>query len=377
MPVTGGAVADGVRVPEAVCDELLAAARERDGIEHGGFRAVATEDGFTVVAGDTARDGLDADGVRSAVRSGAAPAYATDWYFWTRVVDAPAHERAFLRWLERGGVGGVPTVPERYAALADGVVREWGQVRIEARLTGDGQRRYVLRHTDDADAPATVLDTVAGPLAMREVIERDADGRYRPLKTAPSLRSGWRLADLDHAEVARAIDVIYPATVANWHRERDGALDVSHFDETAARQTGIYEIVAELPREAVEWIAETCCVDSQCLKRREWDAGADDPLDVPRGDGQFPCREPCSLVIAAARKWTTLEREAERTYRFDLTPSEKEQLEALIDAVADGRIDDIREADVYEGANRYRTRYLRAKRLVDGDLCGVATGADD
>jgi hypothetical protein len=53
-------------------------------------------------------------------------------------------------------------------------------------------------------------------------------------------------------------------------------------------------------------------------------------------------------------------------------------LEAIIDAVADGRIDDIREADTKEGANRYRTRFLRAKLFDDeGNLAGVPTDPDD
>jgi len=57
------------------------------------------------------------------------------------------------------------------------------------------------------------------------------------------------------------------------------------------------------------------------------------------------------------------------------TPSEKEQIEAIVDAVADGRADEIRDADVYDGANRYRARFLRAKLFdEDGDLGGVETG---
>jgi len=75
------------------------------------------------------------------------------------------------------------------------------------------------------------------------------------------------------------------------------------------------------------------------------------------------------------RKWTKLESEESRTYEFELTPSEKEQIEAIVDAVADGRADEIRDADVYDGANRYRARFLRAKLFdEDGDLGGVETG---
>jgi hypothetical protein len=184
--------------------------------------------------------------------------------------------------------------------------------------------------------------------------------------------------DLAPRAAVDAVETFYPATVANWQLERAGELDVTHWRETAERQTGIYGIVDELDPDAVEWIAESCCVDSQCLKRREWQFDADRDVDADGGSGAFPCREPCSLVVAAARKWTTLEREETHTYEFDLTESEKEQVEAIIEAVADDRTDEIREADVYEGANRYRARYLRAKRFDDeGNLSGTPTEVHD
>ncbi|MGM0389647.1 MAG: DR2241 family protein, partial [Natrinema limicola] len=44
-------------------------------------------------------------------------------------------------------------------------------------------------------------------------------------------------------------------------------------------------------------------------------------------------------------------------------------------AVAEGRTDEIREADVYDGANRYRARYLRAKRVGEDGL--EATQVDE
>jgi hypothetical protein len=211
-------------------------------------------------------------------------------------------------------------------------------------------------------------------LAARDLVKHDDSGRYRPLSTAPSLPHGFAFVGLEGTDLVQTVEFIYPATVANWHREREGDLDITHFRETANRQTGIYEMIDALPRERVEDLAETCCVDSQCLKRREWDESPSEPLGVPRGDGEFPCREPCSLVVAAARQFAVLEGETPREYTFELTPSEKNQLEDLINAVADGRIDEIREADLGDGANRYRARYLRSVRMDDDDdLCGVPT----
>ena len=364
------------RVSDAL-DALVEAAP--DGVECDGLRVEPTDgDAFRVETPAGAETVAAADLRAALVEHGP---YVANWYHWRRTVADRSPDRyAFLRWIEAADER---PAPERHATLREGgVEREWGDLLVTARLAADaptpGARRYDLRPAADAGTPAAELTTYDDPLALREPTTYDDRGRYRPLRTAPSLPTGWACPDLGARDLVEAVEVVYPATVANWHREREGDLDVTHWDETAARQTGIYGIVSELPDEAVGWVAEACCVDSQCLKRREWDRSADDPLDAERGEGAFPCREPCSLVVAAARRWTTLEREAARTYEFELTPSEKEQVEAIVEAVAEGRTDEIREADVYEGANRYRARYLRAKRFDEtGNLSGTPTDAAD
>jgi len=174
-----------------------------------------------------------------------------------------------------------------------------------------------------------------------------------------------------------------PATVANWHREREGELDVTHWRETMARQSGIYGVVKTWDRgeghEHVDWVEEACCDDSQCLKRREWQYDDDD--DGARRRRRRRCLPPASPARSSSRppaKWTRLESEQPRTYEFELTPSEKEQVEE--DHRRGRRWPDrrIREADTKEGANRYRTRFLRAKRFDDeGNLGGVPTGPDE
>ncbi|ELZ00438.1 DR2241 family protein [Natrialba asiatica] len=344
-----------------------------------------SDDEFTftlaIDGGRVDRTGLDADGLRAVLAGEAGEAgavvepYVTNWHYWQETVGGEGTaRRAFLRWCEDAPLADddATSVPARYADVRDGIDREWGQLCITARFVDgdepDGERAYDLWHVDDADADLDALEIHDEPRAARELATYDEDGRYRPLKTAPTLETGWAFTGLSGTELVDAVGFFYPATIANWHREREGELDVDHWSETAARQSGIYEVVSELPREAVDWLAEACCVDSQCLRRREWEYEAGDDLDPDGGDGPFPCREPCSLVIAAARKWAIAESETERTYELELTPSERNQLEELIDAVADDRTDEIREADVNDGANRYRARYLRAKRFADGEL---------
>jgi hypothetical protein len=250
---------------------------------------------------------------------------------------------AFLRHVERVAAPDVPeptrgegetydatSVPERYEALGSGVVREWGQLRVHVELADDGYRRYEVRHVDDAGADPDALEDHAEPLDARGLAKFDDRGRYRPLKTAPTLDRGWRFPELTSREVVDVVDAFYPATVANWHREREGELDIDHWEPAMARQTGMYGLIRTWNRgegkEHVEWVAETCCADGECVKRREWGYDADTELEADGGDGAFPCREPCSMVVSAARTWTKLEGELSRTYELEVTPCVKEQV---------------------------------------------------
>ncbi|QWC19516.1 DR2241 family protein [Halorubrum sp. 2020YC2] len=388
----GGPEVPDIDLPSDAFDAVLDALDDRDPgdpIRFEGFGVARvgsdTGDGNGDAAGEyrldpadgDRRDGLSERELHEAL-SERAPA-VTDWYAFERVVGEFGPRRAFLRWIEDADG---ETVATRYAALAEGIERAWGELRITATATDRGERRYDVRHADDAGVPVDDLEAHEDPLDARELVTFDEKGRYRPLKTAPSLAGGWVFPDLGPRDLYETVETIYPATVANWHREREGELDVTHWRETMERQSGIYGVVKTWDRgeghEHVDWVAEACCDDSQCLKRREWEYDEDTDLDVDGGDGVFPCREPCSVVVSAARKWTRLESEQPRTYEFDLTPSEKEQVEDIIDAVADGRTDEIREADAKEGANRYRARFLRAKRFDDeGNLGGVPTDPDE
>jgi sirohydrochlorin cobaltochelatase len=225
------------------------------------------------------------------------------------------------------------------ARIKEDSPRTWGQLAITATKTDDG-RRYDLRHVDDRDADPEDLDSHADPTETRDAVRFTDDGEYRPLATAATLPSGWVLSGLDAPDLLRAVEFVYPASVANWYREERGELDVTHFREAAARQTGIYADVGDLGRDALDYAVEACCVDGQCCARREWDATADDEIDVPRGDGAFPCREPCSMFVAAAREFREIE-----------------------DGESNGaETDDPNESSDAKGPEGYRARYRSAKR---------------
>jgi len=331
-----------------------------EGVETEELSVTKTEDGYRLSVGEATYTGLSADALRDIFADN--PAYLREWWFWHHIAPQNRSQWTFLRWIENADTRGATA---RRDALSDGVEQRWGQLLVSVTLDEEDTRRYEIRHVEDGERRAEELEEHVDSLDARRLAKYDDDGRYRPLSTAPTLQTGWIFSDLDAEATVRTVDFFYPATIANWYRERMDTLDVTHWVETTDRQTGIYDVTQELRGAAVDWVAEACCVDSQCLKRRQWDEHADRTLSVPRGNGAFPCREPCSLVIAAARKWALIEREEEQEYQFQLTPSEKKQLETLLDAVAEGRIADIREADLQSGANRYRARFLRAKRTDD------------
>ena len=356
-------------------DALLETAA--DGISFDGISVERDSDGYRFETSETSREGLTSAQLRRLARDHPA---VSNWYFWHATAPQRQDHWAWLRWVE--GLDGTAqpsdSVVVHYDRLEDGLVRVWGQLHVTVTASdepGVGRREYTVRHVQDAgrhdlDADAvddTPFDRYDDPIAIRDLARVDDRDRYRPLKTAPTLRRGWEFQSLSAAALLTLVEYCYPATVPNWFREREGSLDVTHWREAVDRQTGIYRVVKRWDRgeghQHVEWVADACCADSQCLKRRVWQYDGETTLESDGGVGQFPCREPCSLVIAAARRFIRLEAAESRTYEFELTPSEKGQIESIIDAVAEGRTADIREAEFADPANRYRARFLRAKRF--------------
>jgi len=80
----------------------------------------------------------------------------------------------------------------------------FGQLLI-CRTSAGG---FVVCHRDDQDAHG--LKLFRDPEDAVEIARYDDAGDYRPLKTAPNLRQGWRLEVADLGELRRALDYFYP-----------------------------------------------------------------------------------------------------------------------------------------------------------------------
>lgn len=221
---------------------------------------------------------------------------------------------------------------------------------------------YELRHVDDTGREDLVV--YEDPRDAREISKRTEEGEYRPLKSAPNLRRGWLLRVSDDRELAVAINHLYPAALVHWHLYREGRLEITSYRENAARQSGIYKRVQRLTDEGVQDAASACCEDTVCLKKTLWDVDEDTPLRMDRGAGEIPCPEPCSIFVSFARRVRLFEREKKRDLdAIGLSPTEKEDLSALVETAATGKLELAREAEFEESLNERRLRYRRITLL--------------
>ena len=253
---------------------------------------------------------------------------------------------------------------EAFAAWVDDAPegRTFGQVLIRPISTGG----YELRHVDDADIGGEWIEAYEDPRAAREISKLTGDGEYRPLKSSPNLRRGWELRVEDTPGLMTAMNYLYPAAVVHWHLYQEGRLEITHYRDNAARQSGIYKRIQRLSDEGVQGAARACCEDAVCLKRTLWDVDVEIPLEMDRGNGELPCPEPCSIFVSFARRVRLFEREKKRELdAAGLSPSEREDLAALVEAAAEGPdgIKFAREAEFEEPLNERRLRYRRLTLL--------------
>ena len=167
---------------------------------------------------------------------------------------------------------------------------------------------YCLSHVEDEGRAG--LQTFADPHDAIEIARFDDAGNYRPLKSAPNLRHGWRLSLKNLEEVSLAMDFLYPAALGTALAFARGNLRSVDLRDTLARQTGMYAVVRKISDEqAGSLIAATCNHTGGCLRRILWSIspGLSTPLtehEVLCSEDEIPllCAEACNLLVAAGRK---------------------------------------------------------------------------
>jgi sirohydrochlorin cobaltochelatase len=175
-----------------------------------------------------------------------------------------------------------------------------------------------LRHVDESHVPAETLSTADEDVAAaaRKIVLYDDAGKYRPLKSAPNLKHGWRLLIAEIAELQLVLDIFYPAAIGTWVAYMKGAVRAVSWRETISRQTGMYRIVGKITDEqSVNLVTNVCNRESGCLRRILWPISSETSHQLQhtqRGEllalchtsREIPilCIEACNLLVAAGRK---------------------------------------------------------------------------
>jgi sirohydrochlorin cobaltochelatase len=199
--------------------------------------------------------------------------------------------------------------------LASGA-RGIGQVLIVRIGAG-----FALCHRDDE--ASIEREVFHSPNDAFEIARFDDAGRYRPLKTAPNLRHGWRLELADVPALRLAVDGFYPgrlAILAAWEANR---LATTSLRATLNRQSGMYRVAAAISDQQIDGLVGRFCRsqggEPGCLRTILWtrdETKARPSLRLPldkfiapldqtgRGENVLPllCQEACALLVAEARK---------------------------------------------------------------------------
>lgn len=202
---------------------------------------------------------------------------------------------------------------------------------VEIRII---QEQFILTHRDDAERSG--LDDCSAQQAL-EIAKYDDQGQYRPLRTAPNLRHGWKITVASEREVRDVVGKIYPGRLAVLERMDLSRLGTTPLRETLERQSGRYRIAARISDEQIDAVVGRFCrSDGGCLRTILWrrdrrgavpssglpaekfdpstdqfsavrsDSTRDDANaveDVVKSAKSIPliCQEACNLLVSAAR----------------------------------------------------------------------------
>ena len=190
----------------------------------------------------------------------------------------------------------------------------FGQIFIQRTNSGD----FVLCHRDDENARDLEIFRKADD--ARQIARYDDAGKYRPLKTAPNLRHGWRLELVDLGELRRALDHFYPGRLAMLAAWTENRLSTTSLRETLDRQSGMYRVAAKISDEQIDDVVGNFCKsDGGCLRTILWKRnihGAVPSTQLPpakfdpgydqtgRDQDAIPllCQEACNLLVNECRK---------------------------------------------------------------------------
>ncbi|MES2570889.1 MAG: DR2241 family protein [Verrucomicrobiota bacterium] len=199
-------------------------------------------------------------------------------------------------------------------ALSDWLAADFRQIgQIAILKSGAG---FELLHFEDRHRSDLALHFT--PADARALSTYTDEEQFRPLKSAPNLRHGWKLRLQDVESLRVALDFFYPAMLGTLLDQEEGTLRPVSLRETLGRQSGMYAVTKKITDEQADAVIGGLC-DSRrgCLKTILWPIASDrsvtslpdtkfDPAtsQISTDLRTLPllCCEACNLLVAAMRE---------------------------------------------------------------------------
>lgn len=228
----------------------------------------------------------------------------------------------------------------------------FGQVQVKR----DGDR-FCLRSTADRDRPEELLRDL--PVSgLRQLAQFDELGEFRPLKSAPDLRTGWVCFALGEEQLELALDQLYPGGVVDAWSSRVDPPPVTQYRDFVGRQTGMYRVAQNLSAADVSEVIRASCGVRQCLKRRRWTVeGVEE--DSPDAKSEIACLEPCAVFLECARRAARLAQDEPAA--MGLVEQDRAVLEAALQQVLSAPAPGVRAGDLGHPLNPRRIGLLLEK----------------
>src|SRR5881409_3364126 len=146
----------------------------------------------------------------------------------------------------------------------------FGEIFVQKTTSG----RFVLSHRNDESVDH--LQTFRNAEDAIEIAKYDDVGNYRPLKTAPNLRHGWRLELETLEDLRRALEYFYPGRLAVFAAWKSDKLQTTSLRQTLDRQSGMYRVAAKISDSQIDdLVADFCRSNGGCLRTILWRRDAD------------------------------------------------------------------------------------------------------
>ena len=205
--------------------------------------------------------------------------------------------------LERVG-SATPPLSLLESVFEERLARSPAVVLIQVMIRAEGGGVHELRHVDDDGVDPAHLADIATGSALGRLTRHRGDGGHRPLRTAADLPLGWRLRTAGIRELVEALVEIYGPALVHWYLGETGGLTSASFREAAARQTGMYAMLAQVEAPAIEAGISRICDGFPCLRTRLWGVGDSPAREDGRHEGGtvdrlvVPCPRPCPILLS-------------------------------------------------------------------------------